>query len=80
MTHFFIDTQAINFRPSTDRQNIYTQNLRGRREDDLRFEILIFDLPKKLAGKTPKFRQILRNGRQSEIHNFEMARHIDKQI
>jgi len=39
-----------------------------------------FPPPKIWRGKTPKFRQILPNGRQSEIRNFETARHIDKRI
>jgi len=63
-------------------RNFHTKFVWGQ-ADDLRFEILIFDPPpkKKIGeGKTPKFRQILPNGRQSKIHNFETARHIDKPI
>jgi len=78
--NFFIGTQAVNFYPSTDRHEIFTHNLRGRRADDLRFEILIFDPQNIWRGKTPKLRQIWPNGRQSEIHNFKTARHINKRI
>jgi len=73
----FTGTQAVNFCPSTDRHKIFTQNFRGGWAYDIHFEILIFD-PKKFGwGKPPKFQQILPNGRQSEIHNFEMARDIE---
>ena len=45
------------------------------------FSKFLFLTPKKFGGgKTPKFRQISPNGRQTEIHNFETARHIDKRI
>jgi len=78
--YFFISTQVVIFRLSTDRHEIFTHNLRWGRADDLRFEVLIFDPQKMWRGKTPKFRQILPNDRQLEIRNFEMAQHIDKRI
>jgi len=51
--YFFIGTQAVNFRPSTDRHEIFTHNSGEGREDDLRFEILIFD-PQKFGGGKPQ--------------------------
>jgi len=75
----FLGTQGVNFLPLTDRHEIFPQISRGGRAHNLRFEILIFH-PKIFGGGKTKFRQILANGRQSEIHNFETVRHIDKRI
>ena len=50
----FIGTQAVNFRPSTDRHEIFTHNSRGGRAHNLKFEILIFDPQKIWRGKTPQ--------------------------
>ena len=54
----FIGAQAVNFRSSTDRHEIFTHNSRWGWAHDLHFEILIFDYQKNLAGKKPKFRDL----------------------
>jgi len=44
------------------------------------FQNFNFRPPKNFAGKKTQIATKLANGHRSEIHNFEMARHIDKQI
>ena len=78
--YFFIGTQAVNFRPSMDRNKIFHTKFAWGTGRWSTFQNFNFRPPKNLSGKTPKFRQILPNGRQSEIHNFETAQHIDKRI
>jgi len=77
---FFIGTEAVNFRPPTDRHEIFTQNSRGERADDVRFEILIFDPPKVWRGKPQNFDRFCQTAVNRKFITSKRLDIIDKRI